>query len=202
MNAKHRQSTWIGLALLVTVLTGAMPVLAASYDIDPAHSSVNFQVKHLAISKVNGSFGTFSGTFSFVEGEPASWQAAAGIEITSIDTDNQDRDDHLRGPDFFDAAQFPTMTFKAAGVKMSSASEGELTGDLTLHGVTKPVTLALEFLGTATDPWGNERAGFSLNGKIDRKDWGLTWNKALETGGLVVGDEIKISLEIEGIRAK
>lgn len=188
-------------SLVVVLLVGA-PVLAANYDVDPAHSSVNFQVKHLAISKVNGSFGSFTGTFSFTEGNPESWQAEATIEIASVDTGNKDRDDHLRTGDFFDAEQFPTMTFKSTGVKMSSASEGKLTGELTMRGVTKPVVLDLEYYGSATDSWGNERVGFSLSGKITRKDWGLTYNSVLESGGLVIGEDVKLSLEIEGIKQK
>ena len=189
------------LGLLSALLIGTTSAaLAADFAIDPAHSSVNFQIKHLAISKVNGSFGTFAGTFSFTEGDPASWQAAATIEVASIDTGNKDRDDHLRSPEFFDAAQFPTMTFKSTGVTMSSATEGKLQGELTMHGVTKPVELDLEYSGSADDPWGNHRAGFSLSGKINRKDWGVTYNKVLETGGLMLGEDVKISLEIEGIR--
>ncbi len=193
---------WAALGLLTAMLVSAAPTLAANYDIDPAHSSVNFQVKHLAISKVNGSFGSFTGTFSFSEGAPESWQAEATIQIASVDTGNQDRDDHLRNSDFFDAEQFPTMIFKSTGVKMANASEGQLMGELTMHGVTKPVTLDLEFNGTVTDPWGNERAGFSLSGKIKRKEWGLAYNKALESGGLVIGEDVKISLDVEGIKAK
>jgi len=196
------RTRWAALSLLATLLFSAAPTLAANYEIDPAHSSVNFQVKHLAISKVNGTFGSFAGTFSFSEGEPESWRAEATIQIASVDTGNNDRDDHLRTGDFFDAEQFPTMTFKSTGVKMANASEGQLRGELTMHGVTKPVTLDLEFNGTVTDPWGNERAGFSLAGKIKRKEWGLTYNNALESGGLVIGEDVKISLDIEGIKAK
>jgi polyisoprenoid-binding protein YceI len=185
-----------------TLLLGATPLLAATYDIDAAHSSVNFQIKHLAISKVNGTFNEFSGSFVLVEGQPEKWQVSATIQAASIDTGNKDRDDHLRNPDFFDVAQHPTLTFESTGVKMENDSEGKLMGNLTMHGVTKPVELDLEFLGTVTDPWGNERAGFSASAKINRKDWGLTYNSALETGGLLIGEDVKITLEVEGIKAK
>ncbi|MBU2502100.1 YceI family protein [bacterium] len=190
------------LALSTVMAVAALPAAAAPYDIDTAHSSVGFQIKHLAISKVNGSFNEFSGNFVFVEGDPSQWSAEAVIQAASIDTGNKDRDDHLRSADFFDVENFPTITFKSTGVIMTDATEGVMKGALTMHGVTKDVELDLEFLGTVTDPWGNEKAGFSLSGKIDRRDFGLTWNKALETGGLVVDHTVKIMLEIEGNKAK
>ncbi len=190
------------LALIALLTVAALPAAAARYDIDTAHSSVGFQIKHLAISKVNGSFNDFSGNFAFVEGDPSQWSAEAVIQAASIDTGNKDRDDHLRSADFFDVENFPTITFKSTGVTMTGAAEGVMKGELTMHGVTKEVELDLEFLGTVTDPWGNEKAGFSLSGKIDRREFGLTWSKALETGGLVVDDTVKIMLEIEGNKAK
>jgi polyisoprenoid-binding protein YceI len=191
--------------MLVTALLPVMVVgtsLAAEYDIDLSHSSVNFQIKHLAISKVNGAFKDFSGSFSFDPEKPEATRADATIQLASVDTGNEKRDDHLRNPDFFDVAQYPTMTFTTTSVKMKDAEEGEVTGDLTLHGVTKSVTLDLEINGMTVDPWGNERIGASLTGEINRKDWGLTWNKAMETGGLVVGEDVKITLEIQGIKKK
>ena len=199
MNTNIRIVT-LGLLALMIATTGA--VQAAEYEVDPTHSAVTFQVKHLTISKVNGSFGDVKGTFSFTEGDPASWRAEATIQITSVDTGNQKRDDHLRGEDFFDADQFPTMIFKSTRVEMEDESEGKMYGELTMHGVTHPVVLDLEYNGSVADPWGNDRAGFSVTGKIKRKDWGLTYNAALESGGMVIGDDVKISLEIEGIKAK
>ncbi len=193
----------IALFGLLAVLTlNSVPVMAATYDIDTSHSSVNFQVKHMAISKANGSFGEFAGSFVFAEGEPETWQVEAVIQVNSIDTGNDKRDGHLLAEDFFAAEQFPTMIFKSTGVEMSSAEEGTLTGELSMHGVTKSLDLALEYNGSTVDPWGNARVGFSLSGKINRKDWGLSYSKTLETGGLVVGEIVKISLEIEGIAAK
>ncbi len=188
------------LALVAILLTNVTPVLSAQYNIDADHSAVSFRIKHLTISKVNGTFGDVAGTFSFTENEPETWQAEATIQMASVDTGNQKRDDHLRSDEFFDAAQFPTMTFKSTAIKMTSATEGKMFGELTLHGVTKPVELDLEYNGSVKDPWGNERAGFSLTGKINRKDWGLVYNSTLESGGLLIGEEVKIALEIEGIK--
>lgn len=196
MNAKKMLLT---LALTAVL---AVPAVAADYQIDTSHSSVNFQIKHLAISKVNGAFLDFTGTFSYDPADPAATRAEAVIQVASVDTGNEKRDEHLRNSDFFDVEKFPTMTFKTTSVKMGSATEGQVTGDLTMHGVTRPVTLELEIHGTATDPWGNERVGASLSGTVPRKEWGLTYNAPLEAGGLVLGEDVKISLEIEGIKNK
>lgn len=170
---------------------------AATYDIDPAHSSVNFQIRHLAISKVNGNFADFGGTFVYDEGKPGEWMAEATIQAASIDTDNDDRDAHLRNEDFFNVEKYPTLTFKSTGVK-----DGKLIGELTMVGVTKPVELDLEYNGAMTDPWGNEKVAFTATGKISRKDFGMTWNKALDAGGVVLGDDVKIELEIAGAKRK
>lgn len=187
-------------SLLLTALFATAPLQAAEYRIDPAHSTVRFQIKHMTISKVNGTFSDVSGTFSFTADQPETWQATASIGIKSVDTGNAKRDDDLRSPDFFAAEKFPTMTFASTGVEMTSASAGLLRGELTMHGVTRPVVLNLEYNGTVNDPWGNERAGFSATGQINRRDWGLSYNAALESGGLLVGEDVKISLEIEGTR--
>ncbi len=175
---------------------------AATYTIDSAHSSVGFQIKHLAIAKVNGSFTDFGGTFEYQKGEAQDWSVEATIQLASVDTGNNDRDDHLKSPDFFDVETFPVMTFTSTGVKMESDTEGKLLGNLTLHGVTKAVELDLEFNGAVTDPWGNDKVGFSAYGVINRKDWGLNFNKILDTGGLMIGENVKISLEIEAAKNK
>ncbi len=189
--------------LLVAVLVMTVgPVMAATYDIDNAHSSVGFKVKHMAISNVKGTFNSFSGSFDFTPGNSEDWQVEATIEISSLSTGDGKRDEHLLSPDFFDVENFPTMVFKSTGVKMEDDDEGKLMGTLTMHGVTLPVTLDLEVGGTITDPWGNERAGLSASGKIDRKDWGLSYGKVMEGGGLLIGNEVKISLEIEGVQQK
>ena len=198
----NTRKTMVALALAAFTLTAALPVMAADYSIDTAHSSVTFQIKHLAISKVKGAFTDFTGSFSYDPAKPEATSAVAVIQMTSVDTGNEKRDEHLRNPDFFEVETYTTMTFKSTSVKMKNDEEGVITGNLTMHCVTKPVHLDLEINGMITDPWGNERVGASLSGEINRKDWGLTWSKAMETGGLVVGDEVKIAIEIEGIKAK
>jgi polyisoprenoid-binding protein YceI len=192
----------IVLLLIVMAVFSAQITLADTYDIDNSHSSVGFKIKHLAISNVKGSFTSFEGAFDFVAGQPRQWNVEVSIDMKSVDTGDEDRDDHLRAEDFFDVEKFPTMVFKSTGVKMDDDEEGKLMGTLTMHGVTLPVTLDIEFNGAITDPWGNERVGFSATGKINRKDWGLSYGKALESGGLVIGNDVKISLEIEGVKRK
>jgi polyisoprenoid-binding protein YceI len=195
-----RSMTMILLALWLP--GAAVPALAADFQLDPAHSSIQFQVRHLGISKVRGEFTDFDASFSYEPGKPASWQAEATIQATSIDTQNEQRDTHLRSPDFFDVAEYPTITFKSTGIEMTGENTARLKGNLTIRGVTKPVVLDLETSGTIVDPWGNTRAGFSASGTINRQDFGLTWNKVLETGGLVVGNDVGIAIEIEGILRK
>lgn len=197
----HTNRKIVLLAALTVLTLGALGAAqAAEYAIDPAHSTIGFQIRHLTISKVNGKFDAFKGGFTFVKDDPSSWQAEVSIDAASINTGNEKRDEHLRSTDFFDVARFPTITFKSTAVSMKEGNEGTVTGDLTMHGVTRSVTLDVEFLGEVNDPWGNERAGFSLRGKINRQDFGLTWSKALETGGFVVGDEVKLLIEVEGVK--
>lgn len=193
--------------LILAALTGiaifaALPAVADTYDIDTAHSSVAFEVRHLAISKTRGTFTDFTGTFDFTAGDPAGWSCEATIQAASINTGNEDRDEHLRSPDFLETEKFPTLTFVSKAVEMAGETEGILRGELTMHGVTRVVEFDLEYLGAVTDPWGNEKAGFTATTKINRKDFGLTWSKTLETGGLVVGDEVKITLDVEGAKRK
>lgn len=192
----------VPLLLIVTVLLSAPATYAATYDIDASHSSIGFKIKHMAISNVKGTFPAFEGTFDFAAGQPDQWSVEAVIQMKSVNTGNDDRDDHLRNDEFFDVEKFPTMVFKSTGFKMEDDEEGEMTGTLTMHGVTLPVTLELEFNGALTDPWGNDRAGFSAEGKINRKDWGLSYGKVMESGGLLIGNDVKISLEIEGVKQK
>lgn len=184
------------LGLLLTV----SPVFAANYKIDPDHTTVGFRIRHLAISTVPGRFTNFEGTFSFDPASIANSKAEAAIKVGSVNTEKTKRDDHLRSPDFFDAQKFPQMNFKTNKISPVSADEFDAIGDLTIKDITKPVTLRVKYEGAAKDPWGNERAGFSASTKINRKDFGLTWNKALETGGLLVGDDVDINLEVEGIK--
>jgi polyisoprenoid-binding protein YceI len=173
---------------------------AAEYEIDPSHSSVGFKVKHLAISSVPGKFAEFKGTFSFDPSNIEASKADATITATSIDTGDKKRDDHLRGGDFLDTSAHPAISFKSSKVEKVSDSEFKAHGDLSIHGVTKPVVLDVTFGGAVKDPWGKERAAFVATTKINRKDFGLTWSKVLETGGLVVGDDVAITLEVEGVK--
>lgn len=191
----------VGFVVLSATVLLALPALAADWNLDASHSSVGFKVKHMAISKVKGSFGEFSGTVTGEPGKPETFAAEITIQLASVDTGNEKRDDHLRNPDFFDVEKHPTMMFRSTGVTMDG-DEGILMGELTLHGVTKLVELELEYRGQIDDPWGNTRAGFSAEGRIDRREFGLTWSKALETGGLVVGNDVDIELEIELVLAK
>ncbi len=170
-----------------------------NWNIDAAHSTVGFVARHLMISKVRGSFGSFSGTV-VVAAEPLSSTVTASVDIASISTGDEGRDSHLRGTDFFDAETHPTMVFVSTGIK-DKGSAFVLTGDLTVKGVTKSVDFALEFDGVSPDPWGGTRVGFTAETEISRKEFGLEWNVALETGGVLVGDKVKIQLEIEAVRA-
>ena len=191
------------LPLVVCVaLALAAPTLAAQYEVDTAHSAVSFKVKHLAISNVKGSFDEFAGTFTFDAAAPAVAAADIVIQAASISTGNAKRDEHLRSADFFDVEKFPTLTFKATGLTMSSATDGVLKGVLNLHGVSREVALAVTFNGEVKDPWGNEKAGFSASGKLDRRDFGLVYGGVMESGGLVVGNDIEFLIEIEGTKLK
>lgn len=173
----------------------------SSWRIDPAHSHVEFAVRHLMISSVKGAFGDVQGTVWVDESDARTVLVDVVIQVASIDTRQEQRDAHLRSPDFFDAAKFPTITFRSRRAQ-GNPLEGDfrLTGDLTVRGITREVTLDVSPEGRLTDPWGEERAGFSAHAKIDRTDFGLTWNQALEAGGVLVGNEIKISIEVELIR--
>ncbi|MFN2375944.1 MAG: YceI family protein [Candidatus Binatia bacterium] len=169
-----------------------------TYSIDAAHSSVTFRVKHL-LSNVVGRFGLFSGTVTIDPEARDSVSVEGVVESGSIDTDEKDRDEHLRSADFFDVARFPRITFKAGKLHDLNAerTKAKLSGTLELHGVSKPVTLDAEWLGTATDPWGNRKAAFSARTTINRKDYGIVWNKALDAGGFLVGDLVEIELNFE-----
>lgn len=171
---------------------------AGSYQIDKGHSEVSFQVRHL-LTKVRGHFGDFGGAIRFDEQHPASSNVDVTIQAASVNTQTADRDAHLRSGDFFDVEKYPTLTFKSVSVKPRSADAFDVLGDLTIHGVTKQVTLPVSYLGKAKDPWGNEKAAFEADLTINRKDFDLGWNAVLEAGGFVVGDEVKISLSIQAL---
>lgn len=188
--------------LILALLLCSSNLFAADYKIDPDHSVVAFKVKHLGISSVFGKFVEFDGNFNFDPKNIKASKTAVTIQTKSIDTRQAKRDDHLKNPDFFDATKFPLMKFVSKEVKEISPDKFQLIGDLTIRDVTKPVTLDVVYGGAVTDPWGNERAAFAASTKINRKEFGLTYNKLLETGGLVVGEDVAIELEVEGIKAK
>jgi polyisoprenoid-binding protein YceI len=175
---------------------------AEKWEIDVAHSSVGFSVRHMVVTKTHGKFNEFTGYIDFDGKNVENGSVEITAQIASIDTDNKKRDDHLRGPDFFDAEKFPTMTFKSKKVIKGSGSEFKLVGDLTIKDVTKEVTFDCEFNGVINDPMGNTHAGFSAVVKINRQDFNVKWSKSLDAGGLVVGDEVKISLEIEAVKTQ
>lgn len=188
--------------LIVTLfLTLPQIALAASWKIDPAHTAVEFKVRHLMVSWVKGVFTNVSGTVEINESDMSASNVKIQVETASINTNNGKRDDHLRSPDFFDVSTYPVMVFVSKKVVVSENIPVKIIGDLTIRDVTKEVELDVEeFSGTVTDPWGNTRRGATAETEINRKDFGLTWNKALEAGGVVVGDEVRISLEVEMIQ--
>jgi len=171
-----------------------------AWQIDSSHSSVNFSVRHMMLSTARGHFATFSGTLDFDESNPAAASVDVKIDVASINTKDEKRDGHLKSGDFFDADKFPHMAFKSTGVQSVSGNTAKLTGDLTIKDVTKPVVLDVEYHGQAKAPWGTTSAGFSASTKINREDWGLGWNAPLETGGVLVGKDVKIELELEAVK--
>lgn len=170
------------------------------WEIDASHSGIHFSVRHLVIAKVRGQFTRWSGSLVVPNGDIDRASVEAVIDASSIETGVADRDAHLKSPDFFDVAQYPEVTFKASRFESEGESEGRLVGTLTIKGITKEVALRVERHGHAKDPWGNERAAFSAKTSIDRKDFGLTWNQALETGGLMVGERVDLEIDIEAVR--
>lgn len=182
-------------------MSTATATKTTTYNIDKAHSEVTFQVRHL-LTKVRGRFSDFDGTIEYDEEHPENSKVNVRIQAASIDTSEKDRDTHLRSGDFFDVQTHPTLTFTSRRITRKGTLGFDLTGDLTIHGVTRPVTFDVNFLGKAKDPWGNERIAFEAETTINRKDYGLNWNAALETGGFLVGDEVKISLSVQAVPAK
>jgi polyisoprenoid-binding protein YceI len=172
---------------------------AGKWSIDPVHSRVGFVARHMMVSKIRGTFTDFTGDVTIAEDLSQS-SVVVEFQMESIETGNKDRDGHLRTNDFFDVAQYPTMTFKSTSIEVDDGNEGTLHGELTLKGRTNPVTLDVEFEGLGGDPWGGTRAGFSASGTINRKDWGVEWNAPLETGGVMVGDKVQIELDIQMVK--
>jgi polyisoprenoid-binding protein YceI len=170
------------------------------WEIDSSHSSVHFSVRHLVIAKVRGTFGRWSGTVQVPDGDFLKGTVTVTIDASSIDTGVDQRDAHLKSPDFFDVAQFPELKFVGKRVQPRSGNEIDVVGDLTIRGITREVILRVEQHGQAKDPWGNLRAAFTAKTAIDRKDFGLTYNQVLETGGVMVGDRVEIEAEIEAVK--
>jgi polyisoprenoid-binding protein YceI len=180
--------------------TTQTPTGVTTWKIDPAHTQVEFAVKHMMITTVKGRFSDVTGEILLDEATLPNSKVNIDVNVASIDTREAQRDTHLRSADFFDVDKFPKMTFRGRAIE-GPLHEFKLTGDLTIHGVTRPVTLAVTHEGRGKDPWGGERIGFAATGKIKRSDFGRTWNAALETGGFLVGDEVKISLDVEAVKA-
>lgn len=177
--------------------------LASDWDVDASHSRVGFGVRHMMVSTVHGSFTKFTGTVALDDADIAKSKVHIEIDAASVTTENEKRDEHLRSPDFFDTAKFPKLVFDSTRIEKVAADKLNVFGNLTIKGVTKPVTLAVTGLtGEVKDPWGGTRRGATATTKINRKDFGLTWSKALETGGAVVGDDVNIELEIELAKKK
>jgi polyisoprenoid-binding protein YceI len=188
--------------LLMGVLAVAAPALAETvWEIDPAHTSVQFSIRHMMISNVRGEFSRVSGTVRGDQADPTRAQVEATIDTTTIDTRETKRDEHLKSPDFLDVAKYPTMTFKSKKIEKVDEQRYKVTGDLTLHGVTREVVLDVDGpTAPMTDPRGNLRAGAAATAKINRQDFGIKWSKALDGGGLMVGDEVAITIDVEGVK--
>lgn len=190
------------LAIAALSLLAGLPAQAAdTYTIDANHSEVSFQVRHL-VSKVRGGFNTFEGTIQMDRADPANSSVTFNIDAASIDTDLNDRDQHLRSEEFFHVEKFPRITFESKEVKKTGEGSYEVTGTLTMRGVSKEITLPVTYLGEVTDPWGNVKAGFETAVTLNRKDFGINWNTALDQGGLLLGDEVSIDISLEAAKAK
>jgi polyisoprenoid-binding protein YceI len=189
----------------VAVLTGlalAAPAFAAdAYDVDVAHSTIGFSARHMVVASTKGSFTDYVASFEVDSADFTTLKATANIEAKSINTADQKRDDHLRGPDFFEVEKYPEIRFDSTKVE-KKGKDYVLSGNLTMKETTKEIAIPIAISGPITDPWGNERIGFEGSTKINRKDWGINWSKLMDNGGLVVSDEIKIDISIEGIKRK
>jgi polyisoprenoid-binding protein YceI len=182
-------------------MTTATQPVYQTYNVDPAHTTIGFAVRHLMISKVRGRFTSFQGTIDLPESGDVPEGIDISIDAASVDTREEQRDRHLRSADFLDVENFPQITFRSTGVN-GAGDSFKVHGLLTIHGETRPVTLDVTAEGRASDPWGNQRVGYEAHTTISRKDFGLSWNQALETGGVVVGDEVRIELNVEAIAKK
>ena len=194
--------SWSRGVSLAAALAAASPALAAeTYSFDKAHTTVGFQVRHI-VTNVGGKFNDFAGTIQVDRAKPESSSVEFTIQAASINTNEPKRDEHLRSADFFDVATHPTLTFKSTSIEADGKDSWLVTGDLTMRGVTKQVTLPVTFLGEGKDPWGNEKMGFETAITVNRKDYGINWNKALDQGGVLVADEVKVQVSVEANKVK
>lgn len=176
--------------------------LTGNYNLDKAHSRIGFSARHAMVAKVRGAFNDVEGSGYFDAEDPASSRVQLTIQVASIDTRNADRDNHLRTNDFLSVEEFPTISFQSTSVQKVDDANFTVTGDLTIRGVTKPVTIDFEYTGSAVDPWGNTRLGFEGGATINRKDWGVNWNAALEAGGVLVSEKVNLEFEIAAVKAQ
>ncbi|MFF3395109.1 YceI family protein [Streptomyces sp. NPDC002669] len=200
-NRKNNNAPAAAAAVTAPAVDPALAALTGDYTIDPAHSSIGFTVRHAMVTNVRGTFGDHEGTLKLDGSDPANSTASIDVRIASVDTGIADRDAHLVSGDFFDAEKFPLMTFRSTRAEQLGGDDYRVTGDLTIKDVTRPLSIDLEFNGSATDVYGNERVGFEGSATILRSDWGLTWNAALETGGVMVSDKVKLTFDISAIKA-
>ncbi|HEX6826325.1 MAG TPA: YceI family protein [Nitrospiraceae bacterium] len=200
---QKRGQSWLVLLLFGTMVLSPLVVYAepARWNLDPEHSTIEFRVAHMVVSKTSGRFTDYAGFIDMDAEAGTVTSVETTIKAGSVNTNHEKRDTHIRNADFLDVEHYPTMTFKMKSYK-KTAEGFTMVGDFTLRGVTKEVTLTGHYNGATKDPWGNTRAGFSAEGKLNRKDFGMVWNKSLDSGGLVVGDEVQIRLDIECIKAK
>ncbi|MFF4868660.1 YceI family protein [Streptomyces sp. NPDC003444] len=195
-----RKNTESATAVATLPVDPALAALTGDYTIDPAHSSIGFTVRHAMVTNVRGTFAEHEGALKLDGTDPGASTASIDVKIASVDTGIADRDGHLRGGDFFDAERFPLMSFRSTRAERLGGDAYRITGDLTIKDVTRPLSIDLEFNGAATDVYGNERVGFEGSAEILRSEWGLTWNAALETGGVMVSDKVKLTFDISAIK--
>ena len=187
---------------VAAALALASPALAAdTYQFDKSHTTVGFQVRHI-FTMLGGKFQDFTGTIHVDRTKPENSSVEFTVQAATVFTNDAKRDEHLKSPDFFDVAKYPTITFKSTSVKPAGDNVYQVTGDLTMHGVTKSITIPVTFLGEGKDPWGNEKAGFETSTTLDRKDYGVNWNKTLDQGGVLIGDEVKVQVSVEANKVK
>lgn len=186
---------------MTNATTAPTETLTGDYTLDPAHSRIGFVARHAMVTKVRGSFNDFTGTGHFDAEDPSRSRLEVTIQAASIDTRNADRDAHLRGNDFFDMESYPELRFVSTAVEVVDESTYRVTGDLTIKGVTRPVTIDFELTGSAVDPFGNHRIGFEGSTTVNRKDWGVNWNAALEAGGVLVGEKVVLEFDVSAIRS-